>query len=324
MITFGQFVENKSTFRTIYEPNSSKAGTIVAYLGIKEVGYLSFYVGKTTADLEIISTHPEFRGHGVATRLVQAFVNVLKEYFPLVKSIDSEFLSRKALKAVNNIMGNPVYLGSLKKDYTKNLEKGMSLLQPDATEKDGELGGRSLNSTHRVPKRISKKNLRSFKPWITQNYFWPESNNLFKFTPEYEEDHGWHYINLMDGNKICAQLTWTISECNIDFDKPEELELYYIFVYPKYRGIGLGEYLLNLFKNKAKSEFPTATSFTSYVTWQGIYTLLNKVFGKPFLVMDSEKDEELHPDKVNLRKGQPKASFGKINYNKSLRIHYEL
>ena len=140
----------------------------------------------------------------------------------------------------------------------------------------------------------------------------------------YEDDNGWYYVNLGKDGKMIGQLTWTVSGNNMDFSKPEELELYYIWVDPKYRRQDLGEYLLKLFKVKAKQVFPTATQFSSYVTWQGVYNLLNKIFGQPFTIVDDESDTELTPDQVKLRKTQPRATNTTLDYKKSIRMHYGL
>lgn len=140
----------------------------------------------------------------------------------------------------------------------------------------------------------------------------------------YEDDQDWYYINLEKNNKMIGQLTWTVSRNNIDISKPEELELYYIWVEEKYRNQDLGEYLLKLFRSKSKQVFPTARQFVSYVTWQGVYNLLNKIFGPPFTIVDDERNLELTPSQVKLRKSQPVATIGAINYKKSIRIHYGL
>lgn len=140
----------------------------------------------------------------------------------------------------------------------------------------------------------------------------------------YEEGNGWYYINLFEKNNLIGRLTWTISGANEDYSYPTELELHYIFISKKWRNTGAGEKLLKLFKHKAKEIFPTSEGFVSYITWIGIYGLLNKVFGPPFLVVDDEKDEELYPDEIKLRKTQPKASLEKISYQRDIRAHYPL
>lgn len=151
-----------------------------------------------------------------------------------------------------------------------------------------------------------------------------EVKQVQDITVSYEDERGWYYINLEKNGKMIGQLTWTVSGNNLDGYKPEELELYYIWVDSKYRRQNLGEYLLKLFKVKSKQVFPTATQFSSYITWQGVYNLLNKVFGKPFTIIDDENSDELTPDQVKLRKTQPRATNTTLNYNKSIRMHYGL
>jgi GNAT superfamily N-acetyltransferase len=156
--------------------------------------------------------------------------------------------------------------------------------------------------------------MRTFSQWL-------EGTNP-EFSVYYEEDRGWYYINLYlpGSEEMVAQLTWTVSEANID--KVEELELYYIWIDPKYRRQGVGEYLLKLFKTKAKQTFPTADRFASDVTWMGVYNLLNKVFGIPEL-MKGEYDD-IDPKDLKLRKSQPKSDIHKLDYKKSVKMIYAL
>src|SRR4051812_25949478 len=112
--TFLQFLEHKSTFRVVHMAGTrgSQDGKLVAYLELKEIGYIYYWIDHVHAvHLETIWTEPEFRGHGVAGRLVQELVNFMKKKHPYVKQVVSDFMSQKALKAVNSIMGHPKFLG---------------------------------------------------------------------------------------------------------------------------------------------------------------------------------------------------------------------
>jgi hypothetical protein len=140
---------------------------------------------KDVAHLEVVYTNPEFRGHGVARRLLQETVNAIKKRWPHVKHIDGDYLSQKALHLANDLLGKPEYLGDVYNEFTDDPDRAMKMIEPDAEERMGGLEGPRVDARHKLPTRIPKKKLQPLKPWDSQlELFPPEKAREQQATPK--------------------------------------------------------------------------------------------------------------------------------------------
>jgi predicted GNAT family acetyltransferase len=160
----------KSTFRIVPTSDpSNSSGRLAAYLGLKEIGSLTYsfdHRDKENVKVEGIQTEKQFRGHGVAKRLYQEFINLMRKKYHWIKTVDGDLLSKKTLHLRNELFGKPTYLADHSDEISQSQAK--SKLLTDARESGYGLDGNTVFIRNKMPKRVKKDKLREFTPFHTQ------------------------------------------------------------------------------------------------------------------------------------------------------------
>ena len=166
----------KENFRIFHEPyddgSDLRGGYLNAFLGPKKIGTLFYSLDRQdqkTVHVESVHVDQAFRKHGVAKRLMQEFINLMRKKYHWIEHVTGDFMSRTMLQMHNQLFGKPQYLGTWKDQLTDEPQKAMKHIPPVAEENDdGGLDGPTIFGRHKMRNRVKKKDLQSFKPFHTQ------------------------------------------------------------------------------------------------------------------------------------------------------------